>query len=216
MQHPFWNKHYNTFQVQEPSDFSHHCAKRYLQKSDVLIEMGCGNGRDGIMLSSHVSRYVGIDSCPTAIEYFSRSIKQVSLNGQSRSDLLQADFTSIDFNRFVEFPSRLALYSRFSLHSITYPEQHQLFENIKRISAPWVFMLEARTIYDTLYGIGRGIGPHEYETDHYRRFIDPDSFLSEIAQRFKVEYFEVADGYAVYKKENPVVMRAVFQGKRKN
>lgn len=214
MQQSFWNTHYQRFDVQQPSSFSHYCGTRHLRSSDVLIELGCGNGRDGMTLADRVARYVGIDACSIAIEAFSRALDVNGLNGHRPPELLVRDFTATDFNEFSDEASRLALYSRFSLHSITYGEQEQLMQNLLRIRAPWMFMLEARTIFDDLYGVGKNVGLHEFETDHYRRFIDPSAFLQDVSSRFAVKYFEVSDGFAVYKHENPILMRAVIEAKQ--
>lgn len=214
MQDPFWGKHYHEFKVQEPSQFAQYCANRYMQQDDVLVELGCGNGRDGLMLSGRVAQYVGIDACGVAIESFTLAANQSPPNGRQSLDLRQADFTSLDFNEVGRTPGRLAIYSRFSLHAINYEEQERLINNLESIQvSPWIFMLEARTIYDELYGVGRNIGPHEYETDHYRRFIDPSEFLKQVSARFAVTYFEVSNGFSSFGKENPMLMRAVIQGK---
>ena len=34
-------------------------------------------------------------------------------------------------------------------------------------------MIETRTIYDELFGVGKKISENEYLTDHYRRFVNP-------------------------------------------
>jgi tellurite methyltransferase len=210
MEHPYWKAHYSAFNLKEPSEFAGHCSQRYLNPSDVLVELGCGNGRDGLMLSQCVARYIGIDACGVAIERFSDAARNLM---SERSELLQADFTAMDFDKCCGDSARLALYSRFSLHAITLAEQEGLLDRIGKIKgAPWVFMLEARTIHDDLYGVGRRLGLHEYETDHYRRFIDPDAFLALVSSRFRVKYFEVSDGFAPYRGENPVLMRTVFEG----
>lgn len=213
MEHPYWNAHYRTFNIQQPSSFSHYCVTEHLRPSDVLVELGCGNGRDGLMLLQHVSRYVGVDICSAAMDAFAGCAGMDRQNGHPAPDLLRTDFTSIDFNEFCSDDRRLALYSRFTLHAITYAEQARLFDHLGAIHrAPWVFMVEARTIQDDLYGQGRNLGLHEYETDHYRRFIDPAAFLSDVSSRFTVRHFEVSDGFAVYGRENPVLMRAVLEG----
>lgn len=212
MEHPYWNAHYRTFNLQQPSSFSRYCAEQHLRPSDLLVELGCGNGRDGLMLLRHVSRYVGVDICSAAMDAFARYAGTDQQNGHPTPDLLHTDFTAIDFNQFCADDRRLALYSRFTLHTITYTEQARLFDNLGAIRQPWVFMVEARTIHDALYGQGRNVGPHEYETDHYRRFIDPQEFLKDVSSRFTVRHFEVSDGFAVYGRENPVLMRAVIEG----
>lgn len=213
MEHPYWNAHYRTFKLQQPSSFSRYCATQHLRPSDVLVELGCGNGRDGLMLLQHVSRYVGVDICSAAMDAFAGCTGMHRQSGQPEPNLLRTDFTSIDFNEFCSEDRRLAVYSRFTLHAITYAEQARLFDHLAAIRrSRWVFMVEARTIDDDLYGQGRKVGPHEYETDHYRRFIDPSAFLRDVSSRFTVRYFQVSDGFAVYGCENPVLMRAVIEG----
>ncbi len=208
MEQPFWNKHYAAFQLQDPSDFSQACIRKRLRKDDVLIELGCGNGRDGLALSEHVAHYIGIDACGVAIENFSKAAQK----SPTPLKLLKSDFTALDFNEFAPASGRLVIYSRFSLHSLTYAEQERLLENVAKIrKTPWAFLIEARTIHDTLYGVGKNVGLHEYETDHYRRFIDPSAFLKQIASQFKVPYFEVSNGFAAFKNEDPIVLRAAIE-----
>ncbi len=214
MKSSFWNKHYQKFSVQQPSAFSSYCVTNFLRREDVVVELGCGNGRDGTILSEVVSHYSGIDACPVAIESFSKKIDQHQDTQSRNVELLQGDFTNIDFSRFAKNNERLAIYSRFSLHSINYEEASRLLSNIERLDpSSWIFMLEARTIFDEFYGIGKELGKHEFESDHYRRFIDPAEFLREASTRFNVRYFEVADGFAKFGKENPIVMRAVIESK---
>ncbi len=214
MQQSFWDRHYQGFKLQEPSGFSRYCLDRYLQETDVVVELGCGNGRDGLALATRVGHYVGTDACSVALDNFSESAKEHSKNLKRQPTLLKADFTALDFNEFKQGSARLVVYSRFSMHSITVAEQDKLMENIGNIEGvDWLLMLEARTIYDELYGVGKNIGPHEYETDHYRRFIDPNEFLRKKPPHFHLAYFEVSKGFAAYKKEDPVVMRAVMKRK---
>ena len=210
MQASFWNNHYKDFRVQNPSDFARFCAEHHLGGDDRLIELGCGNGRDGVMLAQHVARYTGIDACPIAIESFSQNVANESTTPGNIA-LKCGDFTAIDFDSLIEGGGRLAIYSRFTLHSISYAEADRLFANLEKIAAvPWIFMLEARTIYDELYGVGKNIGPHEFQTDHYRRFIDPAEFLERLSSMFAVKYFEVSNGFARFADQDPVLMRAVF------
>ena len=210
----FWNKHYQKFSVQQPSTFSSYCVTRYLKREDVVVELGCGNGRDGMTLAEVVSHYAGIDACHVAIESFSKKIDLHQDTQRSNIELLQEDFTSIDFSRFAKNNERLVIYSRFSLHSINYEEVGRLLSNIEKIDhSSWIFMFEARTIFDEFYGVGKEIGKHEFESDHYRRFIDPAEFLKEASTRFNVRYFEVADGLAKFGNENPIVMRGVIESK---
>jgi len=212
MRDTFWNTHYQAFTVSEPSGFARHCLKKHLRPDDTVVELGCGNGRDGLALGHSVSRYVGLDACAVAVGAFQTSVAALKPEIARRIEVRQGDFTDLDFNVFGRDSTRLVIYSRFSLHAITYAEADRLLASIGRITiAPWVLLLEARTIHDTLYGEGTNVGLHEFQTDHYRRFIDPDAFLADMASRFSVRYFEVAPGFAPFGDQNPVLMRTVIQ-----
>jgi SAM-dependent methyltransferase len=214
MQDSFWNSHYQAFSLQEPSGFASYCLQGQLRSSDTVVELGCGNGRDGLALGQTVSRYTGLDACAVAVSNFQKVVNGLDQGVSSKMAVQQADFTDLDFNTFGEGAKRLVIYSRFSLHSINYQEADRLLANIGKVtSAPWVLMLEARTIFDTLYGAGSNVGLHEFKTDHYRRFIDPEPFLADLASRFAVRYFEVASGFAPFGDQDPVVMRAVIQSR---
>jgi len=209
---PFWNQHYTNFAEQAASAFCQYCVTRVLQPTDTVVELGCGNGRDGVELARHADRYIGLDTCPTAIAACASALKRQEWPEERASALLN-NGASFAFDA-TPVQKRLAVYSRFSLHSMTYAEQASLLERLSNLkSVPWVCMVEARTIYDDLYGVGERIGPHEFVTDHYRRFIDPKSLLATLSTSFEVRYFELSRGFAVYKSEDPMVMRVVFSGR---
>jgi tellurite methyltransferase len=210
----FWNKHYQTFRLQEASNFAKYCLDYQLDKNDTLIELGCGNGRDGLLIGKHVSRYIGIDCCKEAITVFEKSIEELATDNVNNIEAFQEDFTNINFNLISNKCKRVAIYSRFTLHSINYNESDRLFNNISQINLPWIMMLEVRTIFDPLYGDGKNLGLHEFKTDHYRRFIDPDVFISDVAKKFSVLYFEVGTGFAPYEGNEPLILRAVIQAKK--
>lgn len=206
----FWENHYKEFTNLSPSAFCLHCMDKVLSEHDTLIELGSGNGRDGLELAHTVNKYIGFDSCPTAIDLFGKAIEQSSLSPE-KVILKVGDFTSFDFNQLLS--NRIAIYGRFSLHAIDYASQSRLLNNLELLNtSDWICMIEARTIADELYGVGTEVGKHEFVTDHYRRFIDPKEFLSQILERFEVSYFEVSKGFAMYKGDDPTVMRIVFKG----
>ena len=208
----FWDSHYQEFALTKPSKFAQHCFGRVINSNDTIVELGCGNGRDGMALAKKASRYIGVDQCPIAVKRFSEIIASSELASAGRQSVQSANFATLDFNPFGVGAKRLVIYSRFSFHSITYQDADRLLDNLHRITtAPWIFALEARTIFDSLYGQGLMVGKHEFRTDHYRRFIDPNEFLAEIVKRFSVQYFELGRGFAPFEGEDPLVMRAIMQ-----
>lgn len=213
MQDPFWNKHYAQFTEHAPSRFAEVCKARYVQPTDTLIELGCGNGRDGIFLGSAAERYIGLDACNVAVSSFRDNIKATKGEGSSL-EVRQGDFTDLDFNTLSQDAKRLFIYSRFSFHSVTYPEADRLLTNLAKINvAPWFMAMEVRTVFDDLYGEGNSVGLHEFKTDHYRRFIDPDVLLGQLASMFSVQYFELGRGFAPYQDQDPVILRVGLQAK---
>lgn len=211
MQDPFWNNHYSKFTESEPSKFANFCRDNYLMPTDTVIELGCGNGRDGIFLAASCERYIGLDSCGNAINSFKSRFAQ---GVQSNIEVMQSDFTDVDFNSFIDNSKRIFIYSRFSFHSIRYMEADRLLTNLVNIKdSSWFMAMEVRTIHDELYGIGESVGLHEFQTDHYRRFVDPDVFLEQLTSMFCVPHFELGRGFAPYKTENPLVLRIGLQPK---
>lgn len=210
MENQFWDQHYSKFKLDEPSKFALDSIK-YLKDTDTLIELGCGNGRDGRLLKEYVNTYIGYDACSVAVSKF-QSILASGLNyDQNKHHVVVGDFTKLDFASLGDRQSRLIIYSRFSLHSINYKDAENLFSSLIKVKTPWLFLLEARTIFDPLYGEGEKVGEHEFRTDHYRRFIDPDKFLSEMSSRFHVLYNEVSEDFAPFRDQNPKVLRMRFE-----
>ena len=75
-------------------------------------------------------------------------------------------------------------------------------------------MIEARTIYDDFFGVGKKISKYEYYTDHYRRFIDPSIFKRKLEKKFKILFFKVDKNFAKFKNEDPKVMRVILKNDR--
>lgn len=212
MENSFWDKHYQGFAVHEPSNFAKFCLENYVKSSDTVIELGCGNGRDGTALSQLAEKYVGFDACPIAVGAFKKSLLNLPEAHLNKMQVIQGDFTNNIFDEYAQSANRLVIYSRFSLHSIGYKDAEKLFDSLAKIKdVPWIFLIEARTIYDTLYGEGKKVGLHEFKTDHYRRFIDPKTFLKDMATSFTVSYFEINSGFAPFGDQDPLIMRAAIQ-----
>ena len=208
----FWNEHYLSFSDYKASAFCDYCMETIIQPDDSIIELGCGNGKDGLHLINKASKYIGLDSSKSALSNFQSLIDE---KGNQKKDIKLhcTDFTSFDFSK-ESSKNRLAIYSRFSLHSINNEAQNRLFNNIKQITASnWICMIEARSIYDDLYGVGKNIGEHEFVTDHYRRFLDPSNFLKKILDDFNIKYYEISNGFSKYKESDPIIIRIVIEKK---
>lgn len=205
----FWDQHYKDFSENTPSPFAVWVTESQLSSQDEVVEIGCGNGRDGLYISRFVSNYTGIDLSPSAVQ----NAKQRLLLAQpknSKTDFQQRDFSTFEFS--TESSQRLVVYSRFSLHSDDEEAEDRLLSHLESIKRRELLVLiEVRTIFDELFGIGESVGNNAYVTDHYRRFIDPGVFRKKIEGMFKVSFFEMSDSFAPYKNERPKVLRIAFE-----
>ena len=205
----FWNKHYKTFSEEAPSPFAFWVAHEFLSPDDELVEIGSGNGRDGIYLSGFVGKYTGIDLSQSAVDAATQKLLKINPRN-SNARFQQMDFSVFQFSS--ASLSRLVVYSRFSLHSDNEEAEDLLLAHLSSVkNRKLIVFIEVRTVLDELYGVGREVGENEFITDHYRRFINPDRFRSKVENKFEIMYFEVSDLFAPYKNEKPKVLRVVLE-----
>ena len=101
-----------------------------------------------------------------------------------------------NFTRFQDYEIKEdVVYSRFFLHAISDEEIKELIRK-----TPNMFMAECRA---------EGDEPIVY-TDHERNFVNPEWLLKTLIEEgFKILYFKVGRGLAVYKKEDPLCLRVI-------
>ena len=176
----YWQKFYS--ENKEPfnnSLFSEFCLKNYINKDSVLIELGCGNGRDAIFFSKNNINVTAVDSCSTEIEFLSKKYKSENINFYCH-DFCKMPVKSQNFD---------IIYSRFTLHSINKQAQQELFNWVsKSLKIGGIFCIEARGFKNSLYKKGKKISDDEYiYDDHYRRFLN----INELCLEFKNMNFEI-------------------------
>lgn len=207
----FWDKHYLNFSEQESSKFCVYVIQNYLKPTDYVIELGCGNGRDGLRIAKTVEFYEGVDLAASAISSANELFRSFQIP-DSRYLIRQGDFSQTMTNQ--QIGERLVIYSRFSLHSDSEDAENQLLSNLALVkNKKLLVLIEVRTIYDDLFGKGKKVGKNAFVTDHYRRFIDPVELRSKISKQFEILDYQLSKGLAPYKAEDPIVLRAVFRNK---
>ena len=205
----FWDKHYLSFNENDSSPFCKEVISKYLKPEDYVIEIGCGNGRDGAHLAKIVHFYEGIDLSESAISSAKNRFIQAGISS-SKYLIHQGDFSKIEFSNHNS--NRIVIYSRFSLHSDTEESENALLSKLKQMKTNQLLVLiEVRTIYDELFGLGEPAGRNAFITDHYRRFVEPEEFRAKVSQDFELVNYQVSEGFAAYKEENPIVLRIAFQ-----
>ncbi|EAJ5709781.1 class I SAM-dependent methyltransferase [Campylobacter lari] len=109
----FYQSHRDPFAA---SLFAKFCYKHYIKKYDLLLELGCGNGRDSIFFSKNSIRVDAIDLCKKEIYYLNQKHKGDNVR------FICMDFSEIDFVDKYDI-----VYSRFTLHSISEEQENRLF-----------------------------------------------------------------------------------------
>ena len=198
----YWDKYYSGNNAPKPpSDFAKF-ALEYMQPTRMLIDLGCGNGRDSIYFGHCGLKVTAVDSSKGAIESFDKSTPVFAICD---------DFVTTKALMCIDYDY---CYARWSIHAIKQIQQDELLPNIYRsLKEKGLLFIEARTINDTKYGQGEPLGEHEYFCDnHYRRFIDPDKLTDQLKSiGFGIVYREESDIFSVVSGDAPTLIRIVAQ-----
>jgi len=184
-----------------PSPFAM-AVQSELPAGSSIIEIGCGNGRDASFFARLGHSVTAIDLSEEAISLCRKRYPGITFESGRISEL-HSD-RSFD-----------VAYSRFVLHAMPLDEEIATLETTARLLRPsGVFYIECRSINDPLAREGEVISPTERISGHYRRFI----ILDELLERLKVAGFDVvsyveSNSLAVYKDEDPVVIRVTARRK---
>ena len=196
----YWNAYYAKKDVPAiPSSFAESILPS-IDKSKLLVELGCGNGRDSFFFARNNIQTIGIDLSAHAIE-------QNASFGHENVSFQVADFTALEPNQFSNIGN---IYSRFTLHSIDRLSYQRTIDwcaqNLELGNG--MLFLEARTIHDPLCGEGTNVGNEEYVTTHYRRFANIKDVMKDLMSRdFKIIHATENYTDSWYKDDHAVVYR---------
>lgn len=201
----YWNLFYNgNPDINYPSNFARDITN-YLEQGAVLVELGCGNGRDSLYFHNMGLKVIAIDISDIAI---------MKLNEQYKEDGIEfcaGDFVK-DTNLYDCNPDYF--YSRFTIHAITESQQNELIRNVyDKLKVGGKFFIEVRSILDDIYGLGEEIARNTYVYEgHSRRFIERMELEQELTkQGFSIIYSEENRNYAPFKDKNPIVLQIIAQ-----
>ncbi len=199
----YWNSYYakKLTEIQSPSDFARTVIS-YLEPGKSLIDLGCGNGRDSIYFLNHHLNVTGIDVSEEAIS----QLNQLKLkNGNFVCD----DFVSSKALYQVQYDY---IYSRWTMHAISEQQEDELLGNARdALKEGGLFLIEARSVQDSLYGKGTCVGKHAYiHNGHFRRFMEKEVFIEKLKERgFQVISAEEGENFSKTETSNPVLVRIV-------
>ena len=196
----YWDTYYSkNLAPKPPSDFAKF-ALTYMQSAKMLIDLGCGNGRDSVYFCHAGLKVTAIDLSQEAIDSFDKDLPIFAVcNDFVKTKALQC----IDYDY---------CYARWSIHAISQAMQDKLLPNIYRsLKSGGLFFSESRTINDIKYGQGEPLGLHEYICDdHYRRFLDPKSLIKQFESiGFEIIYCKESDSFSVMGDDSPTLIRVI-------
>jgi bifunctional enzyme CysN/CysC len=197
-----WKDYYSSNEVpSNPSSFAEFVMDRE-GSGKSLLEIGCGNGRDTFYFAKNGMKVTGIDYSPEAIEACKNQ------RGSESMDLFSGTIDSIDELKSTSY--ELA-YSRFVLHAMPLAEEKiVLKECYELLSENGVFYIECRSNKSERFRKGDVISSDERSDGHYRRFIDFLDLQSRLIDcGFTIIDAIESDGLAVYKGDDPVLIRIV-------
>jgi len=171
-----------------------------------LVDIGCGDGRDGCAFGVAGRRVLGLDQSPVGIEHATRRAGELGLADVS--------FATCDVSHRDELAAALAtvrrgdepvvFYLRFFLHAIDETTQATLLDAIDACARPGdLFAAEFRTEKDAEQA--------KVHTKHYRRFQSAEDFLADLAagRGWAILHSEEGRGLSPYEGEDPVLARVI-------
>jgi len=202
----YWNDVYERdLIIKDPSPFAQAVLSDMLIRGGDILELGCGNGRDSVFFAKNGLRVTAIDASDSIVSFL-----------KTKKFLDNITFICDDFVKCKTVYRVMydSIYSRFTLHAINEKQETEVFENVKfALKKGGRFYIEARSINDDLYGLGRKVGENAFIYEgHYRRFID----LSVLNEKLKYMGFHVVSsmedrGFSITDTQDPVLVRVIVE-----
>ncbi len=140
----YWDKFYSEKKAPLKSSSFAKFSLRFIKdkKEDILIDVGCGNGRDTLFFLKKGFKCYGIDQSKSIIT------KNKKIYPKYKKYFLQKDLSKINFSKITK--KNFSIYSRFSLHAINDYEEKNFFNNLFKSEKLKYLMIETRTVHDEL------------------------------------------------------------------
>lgn len=208
VRHDYWEGYYaEQRRALPPSQFAAFVAGE-CPGPRLLIDVGCGQGRDALFFRGLGFHTIGIDASQQAIEHCRAQLLGVhELEAQEAFQVRDVRSLAADG----DFISRIApvpkiVYSRFFLHAIHEAEEGAFLEFAHRACAREgdVLALEFRTPLDRERS--------KVTAQHYRRYIDGSALARRVVEggRWRLAYQCEGTGLAKFREDDAHVCRLIF------
>lgn len=202
MNQSYWENYYKKQTAPLfPSTFAKFVSQNLIE-GNILMELGCGNGRDSVFFSQNKINVIAIDQSKEQIEKLKAQYNNIVF--KCNDFVNDGEIYVPNYNDYI--------YSRFTLHSINEKEQMIVLKNVyKSLKKGGLFLIEVRSTNDEIFGKGQQVEKNAYiYEEHYRRFIDFNEFKKIIKEfGFEIEYAIEDKNLAVYKESNPTLIRMI-------
>ncbi len=200
----YWNKFYKIKKIKKkinfPSQFSIFTLSYDLNKN-ILIEFGCGNGRDAFHMSKYYKKIIAYDLSKNAISENIKKFKSIKNVKFNISDVTK-DF---DFKYLKKI--KKTIYARFFLHSLKDDEIKIFIKLLSQIlNKNEKVFLEYRTHLDKK--------KKKVFKKHFRNYLNPKKILNYFDnEKFVNIYSKSSCGFAIFNEEDPHVARQIYKKK---
>jgi hypothetical protein len=174
---------------------------------DVVIDIGCGDGRDSCAFGAAGRRVIGVDQSPIGVQHATARASGLGIQERVRFRICDVADTEVLETILEEViasgDTPVLFYLRFFLHSIPEDVQDGLLDVISALARPDdVVAAEFRTEKDETASHVHG--------EHYRRYQNGPAFGALLRDRhFELLHEEEGTGLSPYQGEDPVLYRVV-------
>ena len=194
MNKEYWEKFYaQNSGPFEPSSFAKFGLK-YIPHESTILDVACGNGRDSIFFAEKGFKVLACDQSNVAINFLRTKYPK------------NPSFFTTDISDLKELKGKTnVVYARFLLHAISKAELLVLIKNIYAILPEGgSFMSESRSDKTDINEIGKHFEPH------FRRLVNSEELMTALSnEKFHIDFFKEDNGLAIYKEEDPIIIRLV-------
>lgn len=205
----YWNDYYSRpARKSPPSQFAAFIANEF-NDHELIVDVGCGNGRDTVFFAQLGFGTIGIDGSESAIAHC-QTLIEGSDRPAGRNTFLRRNVLDLRDDEPLREqirPARKIIYSRFFLHAIDAYEEQAFFDfAFSSIREGDAVAVEFRSSLDK--------DRAKVTATHYRRFIDVQELVQHVTDRYgaRLDYLTEGTGLAKYKCDDAHVCRLIFTG----
>jgi ubiquinone/menaquinone biosynthesis C-methylase UbiE len=208
----YWDSFYSNDKLirqQPPSQFAAFVASEF-NNFPMIVDVGCGNGRDTLFFAQLGYSTLGIDRSSAAIAQSTKKILGSDDNSENHKFICM-NVTSLpyalDLIDFLSLQKKI-IYSRFFLHAITDEEQKSFLDfTYLCMKQGDILALEFRTTEDE--------NRQTVTSAHYRRYIDTSQLVKYLSVFYDLDldYYASGTGFAKYLTDDAHVAQILLRKK---